>query len=107
MCFLHIGVELEFKGKGTLEKGYIKSSNNSDYNLDIGKEVICVDEKYYRPTEVDLLIGDATKAKEKLGWEPKCDLKDLIDDMMSNDLKLMKKDEYLKKGGYTIKNYFE
>ncbi|PWH83896.1 GDP-mannose 4,6-dehydratase [Algibacter marinivivus] len=107
MCFSHIGISLEFKGNGVSEKGYVKACDNNNYNLEIGKEVVCVDEKYYRPTEVDLLIGDATKAKEKLGWEPKYDLKNLVDDMMSSDLKLMKKEEYLKAGGYTIKNYFE
>jgi GDPmannose 4,6-dehydratase len=107
MCFENIGVELEFRGRGVHEKGYIKSSVDSDYKLKIGKEVVCVDEKYYRPTEVDILIGDATKAKEKLGWEPEYNLKGLVDDMMSSDIKLMKKDDFLKSGGYTIKNYFE
>ncbi|WP_298340733.1 GDP-mannose 4,6-dehydratase [uncultured Algibacter sp.] len=107
MCFENIGVELEFRGSGVHEKGFIKSSVDSDYKLEIGKEVVCVDEKYYRPTEVDILIGDATKAKEKLGWEPEYNLKGLVDDMMSSDIKLMKKDDFLKSGGYTIKNYFE
>ena len=107
MCFSHIGVELEFKGEGIHEIGYVKSCSNSGYKIEIGKEVVAVDEKYYRPTEVDLLIGDATKAKEKLGWVPKYDLQDLVNDMMTSDLKLMKKDQYLKDGGYTIKNYFE
>ena len=64
-------------------------------------------EKYYRPTEVDLLIGDATKAKEKLGWIPEYDLEALVKDMMSSDIKLMKKQQFLKEGGYQIKNYFE
>ena len=107
MCFAHIGVVLEFKGDGVNEKGYIKACNNPKYKLDIGKEVIAVDEKYFRPTEVELLIGNATKAKEKLGWVPKYDLADLVEDMMSNDLILMEKQQYLKDGGYTIKNYFE
>ena len=107
MCFSHIGVELEFKGEGADEKGYVKSCSNSEYNLEIGKEVIAVDVKYYRPTEVDLLVGDATKAKEKLGWIPKYDLPALVEDMMSSDLNLMKKQQYLKDGGYRIKNYFE
>jgi len=107
MCFSFIGVELEFKGSGAKEKAYVKSSNNSKYPIEVGKEVIAVDEKYFRPTEVDLLIGDATKAKEKLGWVPKYDLKGLVEDMMINDLKLMQKEQYLKEGGYRIKNYFE
>lgn len=107
MSFAHIGVELEFKGAGSKEKGYIKSCSNSEYQLEIGKEVIAVDPKYYRPTEVDLLIGDATKAKEKLGWVPKYDLESLVEDMMTSDLMLMKKEQFLKEGGYRINNYFE
>ena len=107
MAFGHAGIELEFKGEGVEEKGYVKACNNPEYQLEIGKEVLAVDPKYFRPTEVDLLIGDATKAKEKLGWVPEYDLKDLVGDMMKNDLKLMKKDQYLKDGGYRILNYFE
>jgi GDPmannose 4,6-dehydratase len=107
MSFDHIGIELEFKGEGDQERGIIKACNNQNYKLQIGKEVIAIDEKYFRPTEVDLLIGDATKAKEELGWIPEYNLKDLINDMMSNDLKLMKKQQYLQDGGYRIKNYFE
>ena len=107
MCFLHVGIELEFKGMGIDEKGYVVSCNNPEYQLKIGKEIIAVDETYYRPTEVELLIGDATKAKEKLGWVPKYDLAALVDDMMDSDLKLMKKQQFLKENGYNIKNYFE
>lgn len=107
MSFAHIGVELDFKGENEDEKGYVKSCNNPSYQLEIGKEVVAVDPKYYRPTEVDLLIGDATKAKEKLGWIPKYNLENLVEDMMTSDLKLMKKQQYLKEGGYKIKNYFE
>ena len=69
--------------------------------------MVAVDESYYRPTEVELLRGDATKAKEKLGWNQEYDLEGLIEDMMTSDLKLMKKQQYLKDGGYRIKNYFE
>ena len=107
MSFAHVGIMLEFKGEGALERGYIKSCNNPEYQLEIGKEVISVDEKYYRPTEVDLLIGDATKAREKLGWIPEYDLSALVEDMMSSDINLMQKQQYLKDGGYRIKNYFE
>ena len=107
MSFSQIGVELEFKGDGANEKGYIKSCSDPEYQLEIGKEVVAVDEKYYRPTEVDLLIGDATKAKEKLGWIPEYDLETLVEDMMTSDLKLMKKQQFLQQGGYRIKNYFE
>lgn len=73
----------------------------------IGTTLVKVDPKYFRPTEVDLLIGDATKAKEKLGWEPKITLEELVKDMMQSDLKLMKKDQYLREGGYETLNYFE
>lgn len=107
MAFDHVGIELEFKGEGAQEKGYIKACNDPEYQLEIGKEVVAVDEKYYRPTEVDLLMGDATKAKEKLGWVPEYDLNALVEDMMSSDLVLMKKQQFLKEGGYRIKNYFE
>ncbi len=77
------------------------------FNWKIGKEVLAVDPKYFRPTEVDLLIGDATKANTKLGWTPEYDLKDLVKDMMQSDVKLMQKDQHLKEGGYQILNYFE
>jgi len=107
MAFGHAGIELEFKGEGVDEKAYVKACANPEYQLEIGKEVLAVDPKYFRPTEVDLLIGDATKAKEKLGWVPEYELKDLVNDMMQSDLKLMKKDQYLKDGGYRILNYFE
>jgi GDPmannose 4,6-dehydratase len=107
MSFAEVGIELEFKGEGIDEKGYVKACNNPEYQLEIGKEVLAVDPKYFRPTEVDLLIGDPTKAKTKLGWECKYDLEALVQDMMQSDLKLMKKDQYLKDGGYTTLNYFE
>ena len=107
MAFAEIGVEIEFKGKGVNEKGFVKSSTNKNYPVEIGKEVLAVDPRYFRPTEVELLIGDATKAKEKLGWVPEYDLKDLIKDMMQSDLKLMHKDQFLHKGGYDVLNYFE
>lgn len=106
-AFAEIGVELEFKGTGTDEKGYVKSSLNPKYPVAIGKEVIAIDPRYFRPTEVELLIGDATKAKEKLGWVPEYDLQDLIKDMMKSDLKLMHKDQYLHDGGYDVLNYYE
>jgi len=107
MAFAEIGVELEFKGKGVEEKGYIRTSTNPKYQMEIGKEVISIDPRYFRPTEVELLIGDATKAKEKLGWVPEFDLLDLVKDMMKGDLKLMHKDQYLHDGGYDVLNYYE
>ncbi|MGB2761817.1 MAG: GDP-mannose 4,6-dehydratase, partial [Maribacter stanieri] len=107
MAFAEMGIELEFKGKGVDEKGYIKSCSNPDIQVEIGKEILAVDPKYFRPTEVELLIGDATKANTKLGWIPEYDLQGLVKDMMTHDLKLMQKDQYLKKGGYVTYNYFE
>jgi GDPmannose 4,6-dehydratase len=107
MAFSYIGVELEFKGSGVNEKAVIKCCNNEKFQLEIGKEILSIDPKYFRPTEVDLLIGDPTKAKIKLGWKPEYDLKALVNDMMQNDLKLMSKDQYLNEGGYETLNYFE
>jgi GDPmannose 4,6-dehydratase len=107
MAFAHCGIELEFSGTGVDEKGVVKSCTNPDYQLEIGKEIVNVDPRYFRPTEVDLLIGDPTKANTKLGWTPEYDLKMLIEDMMQSDLKLMQKDCYLKEGGYQIMSYFE
>jgi len=107
MSFAFAGIELEFKGEGINEKAVIVSCSNKKYQVKIGKEVLAVDSKYFRPTEVDLLIGDPTKANTKLGWIPKYNLEQLINEMMESDLKLMTKDQYLKDGGYTIMNYFE
>lgn len=119
MAFAEVGVELEFKGSGIDEKGYIKSINTKIYDtvfsggvqkpqcLAVGQEVLSIDPKYFRPTEVDLLIGDASKAKEKLGWECDYDLQDLVKDMMQSDVKLMQKAQLLKDNGYETLNYFE
>ena len=85
----------------------MSACHNPAYQLEIGKEVLAVDPKYFRPTEVDLLIGDPTKANEKLGWIPEYDLGDLVKDMMESDVKLMKKEQFLKEGGYQTMNYFE
>ena len=91
LAFKEVGIELEFKGKGVDEKAYVASCNYEKYQLERGKEVLSVDPQYFRPTEVDLLIGDPTKAKEKLGWIPEHDLLSLVKDMMESDLKLVKK----------------
>lgn len=107
MSFGEVGVELEFKGEGVKEVGYVKACNHPDYQLEKGKAVVAVDPKYFRPTEVELLIGDPTKSKTKLGWSPKHDLKSLVNDMMTNDLDLYKRDKYLQKGGHKIMNYYE
>jgi GDPmannose 4,6-dehydratase len=90
MSFQEVGIELEFRGKGANEKAFIKTCNNINYQLEIGKEVLSVDPNYFRPTEVDYLVGDPTKAKEKLGWVPEHDLASLVNDMMQFDLRLFK-----------------
>ena len=123
MSFSEVGISLSFEGKGKKEiavidsideekyksivKPHIKHKTNKSNLLKVGKEVLSVDPKYFRPTEVDLLIGDFTKAKTKLGWMPEHDLASLVRDMMKSDLTLMKKVQYLKDGGYTTLNYFE
>ena len=107
MAFNEVGIELEFRGVGVDEKAYVAKCNDTRFQLTVGTEVVAVDPKYFRPTEVDLLIGDASKAKNKLGWVPEYDLKDLVTDMMQSDIKLMQKEVYLKKGGFETKNYFE
>jgi GDPmannose 4,6-dehydratase len=105
MSFREIGVELEFKGEGVDELGVIASSSNEF--LKVGQTVVSVDPKYFRPTEVELLIGDPTKAKEQLGWQPKYDLQGLCSEMVQADIELFKKDELLKKAGFQIRNEFE
>ena len=115
MAFGHVGVTLGFKGEGVDEVGFVEhidqerfeKTTGKNNTLQIGQEVVFVDPRYFRPTEVDLLIGDPTKSQEKLGWKPKYDLPALVEDMMSSDIKLMKKQDYLKEGGFETKNYFE
>tara|TARA_Y100001935_G_C17226252_1_gene467952 strand:- start:144 stop:1067 length:924 start_codon:yes stop_codon:yes gene_type:complete len=107
MAFEKVGIEIEFKGSGENEKGYVKSCSMNEYQLEIGSEVVCVDPRYYRPTEVELLVGDATKAHEKLGWKPEYNLDELIEDMMTSDIKLMQKDQFLKDNGFQTLNYYE
>ena len=107
MAFKQVGISLEFKGTGVDEKAYVTACSSKEFQLAIGKEVLSVDPTYFRPTEVDLLIGDPSKAKNKLGWVPEHDLASLVKDMMASDINLMKKDQYLKDGGYSTLNYFE
>ena len=92
MAFAEVGIALEFRGEGVNEKGFVASCNDENYKLEIGKEILSVDASYFRPTEVDLLIGDPSKAKAKLGWVPEHDLASLVKDMMQSDLKLFTKD---------------
>lgn len=115
MSFAELGIEIEFSGKDQYERGVIIDVDQelihnlglNDEYLKPGTIVVQVDEKYFRPTEVDLLLGDPTKANTQLGWKPKYDLPLLVQDMVHSDLHLMKKDEYLKQGGFKTLNYFE
>jgi GDPmannose 4,6-dehydratase len=107
MAFAEVGVELEFKGEGSSERGYVVASNHPDFQVEIGKEVIAVDPKYYRPTEVDLLIGDPTKAMTKLGWTPKYDLPMLVNDMVTSDVELFRREKLLKDSGYAVNDAHE
>ena len=121
MAAREIGLTIEFKGEGVDEKGYITAVDASIFSEKVGEkylsaireriannpEVVNVDPHYFRPTEVDLLIGDPTKSQTVLGWKPEYDLKGLIEDMMRSDIKLFKRDAYLKEGGFSIMNYFE
>ncbi|MDR1156475.1 MAG: GDP-mannose 4,6-dehydratase [Bacteroidales bacterium] len=119
MSFAETGVAIEFRGEGINEQGCVCDIDEAvfeqkvgaayleGFRKRIGKSVIGIDPAYFRPTEVELLVGDSTKARQKLGWEPKYDLKHLCEDMITNDLNLMKKENYLKDGGYRILNYFE
>jgi GDPmannose 4,6-dehydratase len=133
MAAAHIGLEISFTGQGVDEQGHLTSINENIFNQKVGsnylpqikkriqntphsenpvahetpKAIVEVNPRYFRPTEVDLLIGDPSKAKNNLGWEPQYSLKTLVADMMESDIKLMKKDSYLKDGGYQVMNYFE
>lgn len=115
LSFAYVGIEVEFSGRNEQEKGVIidvdekrlKTLGIDPSAIKFGQTVVKVDTAYFRPTEVDLLIGDATKAQTKLGWQPKYNLEALVADMMESDLHLMRKEEYLKKGGFNTLNYFE
>ena len=115
LSFAELGIEVEFSGKGEQEKGVVIDRDNERLsllnidpdNIKLGQTVVKVDPAYYRPTEVDLLIGDPTKAQTRLGWKPKYNLQELIAEMVVSDLKLMRKEQYLKEGGFDILNYFE
>jgi GDPmannose 4,6-dehydratase len=113
MAFKHVGISLAFEGEGENELGKIDEIDETVFSATTGQSfsssslkkgdlLVCVDPEYYRPTEVDLLIGDASKAKEKLGWTPTYNLKGLVEEMVSEDLKLFKKDVTLKSLGHNI-----
>lgn len=115
MAFAELGIEVEFSGKNEAEKGVIIDRDEERLaaldipaeNVKLGQTVVKIDPRYFRPTEVDLLVGDPSKAKAKLGWEPKYTLPMLVSEMVDSDLQLMRKEEYLKRGGFTTLNYFE
>lgn len=106
MAFAEAGIEVAFRGKDENEEGYIVK-NSGTYDVKEGATVVKVDPRYFRPTEVDLLIGDATKAKEKLGWTPKYTLAEMIKEMVASDLEIFRKEKHLKESGFEIKNEFE
>lgn len=119
MAFAEVGVKIAFSGEGMNEKGVIEAVNEALFAEAVGKEyvteirkrigsvVVAVDKQYFRPTEVELLIGNPAKSNAVLGWKPEYDLKALVEDMMLSDVKLMKKEAYLEAGGFKVMNYFE
>lgn len=107
MAFAEVGITLEFRGQGVEEKGYVIASDNPEFQVPAGKEVVAVDPKYFRPTEVDLLIGDPTKAMTKLDWQPKYDLPMLVKDMVESDVELFKKEKLLKDSGFIVNDAHE
>ena len=106
MSFQEVGVELEFKGSGESEIGFVVNNGGND-KIKVGQEVVKVDPRYHRPTEVDLLIGDPTKAQQLLGWQPRYTLDTMVKEMVASDIELFKKEQLLKESGYQIKNEFE
>ncbi len=107
LAFAEIGVELEFKGQGDQEVALVQACRNPEFQLAKGTEVLAIDPKYYRPTEVELLLGDATKAREKLGWSPKHSLQDLVQEMVAADLDLFRRDKLLQESGFAVKKQQE
>ena len=107
MAFAEVGIVVEFKGEGVEEKGYVVAANNPEFKVEVGREVVAVDAEYFRPTEVELLIGDPTKAMTKLNWKPKYDLAMLVQDMVSSDVDLFRKEKLLKESGYTVNHQHE
>jgi GDPmannose 4,6-dehydratase len=107
MCFAELGIIIEFSGQGLEEVAKIVQCNHLDFQLPIGKEVIGIDPRYFRPTEVDLLIGNPTKANTKLGWKPKYDLPALVKDMVWADINLFKVDKFLQEGGHHTLKYYD
>lgn len=107
LAFNEVGITLQFEGENEKEIAKVVSCTNPNYQLPIGKVVVKIDPRYFRPTEVDVLIGDARKCKEKLGWQPQYTLKQLVAEMMAYDVELFKKDKFLKSGGFDTLNTYE
>jgi GDPmannose 4,6-dehydratase len=107
IAFEEAGIEVAFKGSGEEEKGYVVKCENPRYQLRIGQTIVEIDKRYFRPTEVELLIGDPSRAREKLGWETEYDLRGLVREMIESDLKQAEKEVHLKDGGYKTLNYYE
>jgi GDPmannose 4,6-dehydratase len=107
LSFQEVGIELEFQGQGENERAVVKKCHNPEFNVSVGKEVVCIDKRYYRPTEVELLIGNPKKANELLGWKPRHDLKSLVADMMQADVALFKREKYLNEGGHKTNRQHE
>jgi GDPmannose 4,6-dehydratase len=118
MAFREVGIEIAYSGEGVDEKGTIVSVDEAKFAeatqisaneilKRVGEDVLFIDPTYFRPTEVDVLLGDPTKAMQKLGWKPKYDLKMLVEDMVSSDLELFRKDVHLAKAGYQPLNQAE
>ncbi len=107
MAFEQVCITVSFKGEGVKEKGYVDSCNNPDFQVEEGTVVVAVDPQYFRPTEVELLIGDPTKANTVLGWMPKYNLQMLVQEMVAVDVDHFRKEKILKEHGYIIKNQFE
>lgn len=101
--FSELGIKIGFKGKGVDEIGFIESVDSQQWQVQPGQEVVCIDPVYFRPAEVDLLIGDATKAQQKLGWKPRYTLETLIKEMVAVDLKLVQQEKHSKLGGFDVK----
>lgn len=106
MAFNEVGIEVEFVGKGIEEKGIVKKSNYSEFNLNRGEEVVGIDPYYFRPTEVDLLLGDPSKAKQLLNWEPKNSVQDIVKEMVASDIHHFKGEKLLADNGFKTKNYW-
>ncbi|WP_343673245.1 GDP-mannose 4,6-dehydratase [Chitinophaga sp.] len=107
MAFAEAGIELEFKGTGVNERAFVKSKAADVTGVEIGQEVVAIDPRYFRPTEVDLLIGDPSKSQKQLGWKPKYDLAALVKEMVEADLELFRREKLLKDAGYKVLNQFE